>query len=150
MSLYTSFNLSTPTIEENCTHESCDELLNQRLSSNCTDEARIKIDYSYGDGYVFFTEQVWSLLDYMEANWKIEKLSSANVVTVVTGPCTTQTILNIEKFLKDGWFRLFLSHHIVLLIDCQVNNVVFLFVYKNNRYYCLCIIDFELTGVCFL
>lgn len=120
MYLYTSFNFTTAkTVEVENFKEN--NLLKQRLIHKCIDTARIKIDYNYGDGYVFFTEDVLELLQYLEVNQEKMALSSANLVTVVTSKCSDRIILDVETILKAGWFQLFISHHIVMLIDCQVN-----------------------------
>lgn len=95
--------------------------LQQKLHSNCSREAKIRIDYDYGDGYVFFTRDLEKLLQELNTNWLKKGLSAANIVTMVTVPCSVKMLDQVEIFLRNTWFQLFISHHIVFLIDCEVN-----------------------------
>lgn len=127
MYLYTPFNVSFSKNLKKYSVESSNATLNQRLSTDCTNTARIRINYAYGEGYVFFTEHIMSLLEFLQANQDKLILNGANVVTISTQKCSNQIVSDVEYFLKASWFQLFISHQIILLIDCEVNKATLVY-----------------------
>lgn len=121
MFLYFEIPINATETPEYIEKECVDYLISELVNSNCTAETRIRIDSAYGDGFLLFTEDPMALLEYMEANWKTKELASNNVVTVISATCSSDLFQSVELYLKASWYRLFISHHIVLLIDCKVN-----------------------------
>lgn len=112
--VYTKFPQETVNVDR------IDPLLNTSLDKDYN--AKIRINNDYGFGMLFFTENVVTLINYLN-NTIMDTafhLASANHVVIVTSKCSDKKHRAAENFLISAWQEHFISHLLVLLNDCGV------------------------------
>lgn len=100
-------------------------MIQTKTAGYCSNNAKIRINYDYADGYVFFIEHPSELIDYIKQHFSNKGLSAANIVTIITGVCSSYKIVEVEQLLRNAWYRLHVSHHIVIINECKVRCELF-------------------------